>query len=849
MTSGTGGASWSELRALLERALEASEPERARLLGELRDADPERASALEDLLRADAVAGSPLDGDAAGLLDESVLAGPAAAAERVGRRLGAWQLGERIGQGGMGAVYAARRIDGAFEQSAAVKVLRAGFDTPELRARFLLERQLLATFDHPSIVRVLDGGVAADGLLWFALERVAGRPITDWARERGLDVAARLRLFLAVCDAVEAAHRRLIVHRDLKPSNVLVTDEGVPKLLDFGIAKVLEGDDPALTRTDARPMTPQYAAPEQILGEPPTTGVDVYALGVLLYELLTDDLPHQRAASSPAALVRELTRETLTSPSRRVAARGPQGRSLARRLAGDLDAILLKALRPEPEQRYRSVAELADDLNAHLAGRPVAARGGARGYRIRSFARRHRLGVAAASFAAASLLIGAGAALWQAAAALRAEAAAREEAETARRVSEFLVELFKINEPGEARGNTVTARELLDRGAARVEEQLGGQPAVRARLQRAIGRAYGELGLYELQVAAYERALSAQTVAHGDESPQVAAALTDLAQAQIGQGEYRQALERAKRAVALLERVADREGVALADALSQLGIAHWYLGELDAARASLERSLTLRQAIVGSESPDLGGILNNVAILRAQAGDVAGASALYERALGLFERALGPEHPNVARTLNNLAILATESGDPERARGLHARSLAIRRRILASDHPEIAESLNNLGETRRALGDLAGARAAFEESLAIRERALGADHALVGATLLNLGLTQVELGDEVAARALLERSVDVLARALGENHYHLGFPLKTLGKMDRAKGDLARSERELGRALALLESGLPWEDPEVVDARAAYAQVLRDLGRDAEAEAVLRSPTPRAPAR
>ena len=383
----------AERRArLFSELCELGEPERRAALARLAAEDAALAADVERMLAFDRESHGPIEGlrdevaDAAG---RHLLAGDLSELPPP-ERLGAWRLGERLGAGGMGEVWAAERVEGGFTQRAAVKLVRAGMASREVVARFAIERQLLARLDHPAIATLLDGGIAPDGRPWFAMERVDGVAITRFADESGLNLEARLRLLLAVTEAVDFAHRSLVVHRDLKPSNILVTPSGAPKLLDFGLAKLLEpgyagGIDPEVTKTEFRALTPAYAAPEQILGEPITTATDVYSLGVILYELLTGELPHRRRISSATTLVEEVAHETLERPSqrlRRLESGGTAGARRSREIAPDLDTIVLKALARERERRYPSVSAFAADLVAYLDGRPIAARPDTVGYRL-----------------------------------------------------------------------------------------------------------------------------------------------------------------------------------------------------------------------------------------------------------------------------------------------------------------------------------------------------------------------------------------------------------------------------------------------------------------------------------
>ncbi len=742
------------------------------------------------------------------------------ATEEMPAQIGNCRLIRELGRGGMGRVYLAQQENAGFRRPVAVKLLRPEAGGVLFLRRFQAEQQILAGLEHPGIARLYDGGTTPEGVPYLVMEVVEGRTLLEDCTARGLDMRQRLELFAKVCAAVQYAHQHLVVHRDLKPSNILVTPAGEPKLLDFGIAKLLQaetGGEPAeATVTTLRMMTPAYASPEQIRGERVTTATDIYSLGVVLYELLTGVRPYGADSTSGPELEHAVLEQQPAKPSTAARAAGTTSTGALR---GDLDTIVLKALAKEQSRRYATAADLADDLHRHLVGLPVRARPDARSYRLRKFLRRHRVGVGVAALAAAGLIGGATLAVVGFVRASRARAAAAEDAETARQVSEFMVGLFKISDPGEARGNAVTARELLDRGAESIDQELADQPAVRARLLRVMGRAYGELGLFAPEILAFEREIDAQTRLHGADSAEAAAALTLLSKAKREAGAYTEARDLAQRAMTIQEQRLGPRHRDLADTLSQLGVAHWYLGDLAAARQALERALAIKEGELGPDHPDLVGILNNVAILRWQLDDTAGARPLYQRALDILRSQHGDDHPDVARTLNNLAILEQQAGNVKLSRSLHERALAARRRLLAPDHPEIAESLNNRGEAARADGDLQFARQSFLDALVIREKTLGPDHPDVASSLLNLGLTLNEIGEDAEARPMLERSLAIFTAALGADHYNVALPLGGLAELDRRAGDLSAAWRKIQRALELSEKGLGPDHPQTVDLR------------------------------
>jgi eukaryotic-like serine/threonine-protein kinase len=846
------------LAELFDRAADLEGSAREAVLAPLRAAEPEVAARLERLLhrsdreRERAAGRGPLTALDAGLpgARSAADAGPAPS------RLGAYRLVERIGSGGMGEVFRAERDDGQYRQTVAVKRLRAGWASAAHRARFRAERQILARLEHPNIARLLDGGVEGPagegGVPYLVMEHVEGRNITAYCDQRSLDLEARLRLFQSVCRAVEHAHRNLVVHRDLKPSNILVTDDGVVKLLDFGIAKLLAPDDPSeapATSTLAPLLTPEYASPEQVRGEPITTATDVYALGLLLHELLAGRRAQSPDAGSLAALERSVCEQepprasvalAIGEPGEvaaRCRARGGAGveslSRLQRRLRGDLDTIVAVALHKDPARRYRSAEALAEDVERHLAGLPVRARPDTLRYRGGKFLRRHRLGVAAAAVVVLALAAGMLVALLGLTRALRAERRAVREAAVSERVSSFLVELFRVNDPGESRGASVTARELLDRGSERIGEELAEQPEVQARLLGTMAEAYESLGLYEAAHGLAERRLTLERRRAGPRSAEAGRALIDLADVTRLRGDYRGAHALALEALDIFETgpSPDAASADLARTLGQIGIAAGQLGDVETAAESFERALALREEALGADHPALWSPLNNLAIARWLGGDAEAARALYLRALPMAEVELGPEHPTIGHLSNNLALALRQVGDLDQAIEMHRRALALRERILDPDHPDVAESLNNLGLCLRDRGDAAAARDVLERALAIRERALGAEHDHVAATLVNLGAALLELGDRERARSLLERSLGVFERSVGPDHPSTAHALEALARLERESGNDGAARRLARRVLEIRESRLPGGHPDLARARELVTEGERSAGR------------------
>lgn len=471
MQSGT----WEQLGELFLKAVELPAADRANYLDAACEGNGQLRLELEAMLAAHE---SGAGGD--DLLDllPSIRSAPALT---VGSQIGPWRLEALVGRGGMGEVFRAVRADGQYHQEAAIKVVRPERTTAAMVSRFLQERRIMARLEHPGIATLLDGGITPGGQPYLAMQYVKGQPITRWADTHALPVVERLRLFVKVCDAVQFAHANLIVHRDLKPSNILVTDEGQPRLLDFGIAKLLDTGATDSTTGDLLLLTPEHAAPEQFLGNQVTTATDVYALGVLLYELLTGTRPFRDVAAA------DLPRAVCETP--------PRPPSTVRPVAGDLDQIVMKALRKEPDRRYASAGQMGEDVTRFLGGWPVLARPDTAGYRIQRFVSRNRIGVGAAA-AIVITLIGA-TALTARESSRRGDALAAARAEQARanRITEFLMSVFRASNPSETRGRTVTARELLDNAANRVRRDLADDPSARSDMELAIGRAYAFVGM------------------------------------------------------------------------------------------------------------------------------------------------------------------------------------------------------------------------------------------------------------------------------------------------------------------------------------------------------------------
>jgi len=794
---------------LFATALDLEPADRAAFLDGACAEEPALRRELDSLLEAHAHAPSFLASEPAAAL----LAAATLGSTQPGARVGPYRLLGELGRGGMGTVYLAERADGGFDQQVALKLIRGfGFASQWMVDRFLRERQILARLEHPNIARLLDGGIADDGAPWFAMELVRGTPLTTSCDDRRLPIAARLELFEQACRAVQHAHANLVVHRDLKPSNMMVAEDGSLKLLDFGIAKVLsddaEGAGPeALTRGGLQPLTPEYAAPEQLRGEPATTTTDVYSLGVVLYELLTGRRPFPTAASTapdrgprepeaPSAAVsrpmairgaRDGARDR--SADEVASARATTPQRLRRALAGDLAAIALQALQPEAERRYASVEALAEDLRRFRNGQPVRARPASWPYRLGKLVRRHRVATAAITAAVVSLVAGLGASLWQARVAARerdrAEAAAAEAGE----VAEYLVDLFRDADPEQGRGATVTARELLDRGAARLDVKLRDRPLTRARLQQAIASVYHTMRLLDPELELLEAAVAVREKQQGAEHPDLVDPLLALAENHLRAIRYPQARAALDRAVAIAQRHHLENTPEYWRALRLLGNVQLVQGAWPEAETSYRIALASMHEAGSAESPDATAVLNSLGVALSSQGRYDEAIAVHRNALAIRERTLGRGHFTVAQSLLNLAQIDVNRGRPATAAPLVARALAIREATYGRDHPAVAEMLALRAEVARAEGSMAAAEADWREALRIREAVLGARHPETAATGLRLALLLASQGRAEGALALAETALATLRSVEGADPVDILRARAVVAELRLRRGD------------------------------------------------------------
>jgi serine/threonine-protein kinase len=812
---------WDRLDALFNEALGVDEARRAALLDRACAGDSALRAQVEAMLRAHDMEVPVLDRGPevlAGVLDGE----PDPQLDRVGP----YRVLRELGRGGMGVVYLAERDDADFRQLVAVKCLVPGQATPDLADRFRRERRILASLTHPNIAQLYDGGFT-EGELYFVMEYVDGQPLDRYCDEQSLPIGQRLRLFVTVCEAVQYAHQHLIVHRDLKPGNVLVTADGHVKLLDFGIAKLLEEDSAAqvaVTRT-ARVLTPEYSSPEQIRGEAVTAASDVFSLGLILFGLLTGrrafvsepgPLGPMRAVidmepARASAIVETTNRAASASGDASsaiglAAARGTTPDRLRRRLRGDLDTILDRALRKEVSERYASAQALLDDVRCHIDGLPIRARPASRRYLAAKFVHRHRVGVAATAAVALALVAGLTAALWQGRIAARERDLARTEAAKAERVTEFLVNLFGAADPAEARGENPTAREILDRGARRIDAELAGEPAVLATVQRAIGNIYAKLGEYEQARTLIERSLETHRRVLGRDNVEAADDLYALAALPLpaSAGLKRDSLYGI--VIDMYRRHLGPDDPKYAHALRGRGLV-LMVSDTIAADSLIRHAIAIFERNPGHES-DLALALNDFGLLNHTRGNYPEAERLYRRSIELQHSSVGEDHPNVLPPMSNLGWVLQLMGRFDAADSILRQTLALRRRVLGERHSLIAATLHGLGEVAFQRGAYAEAEEHFAQALDIRRERTPANSATIADLIQRMASVSAALGRTQEADDRYAEAIRLLEDAGLDDGLAMARVVNNQAILFENAGDRVRAARSYRRAWQIYRSRL-----------------------------------------
>ncbi|MBD3162805.1 MAG: tetratricopeptide repeat protein [Candidatus Latescibacteria bacterium] len=836
----------TRVEALFTAALRLPAAERSGYVEKSSKGDERLRRLVLELLQADAIAeASSPSRDPDGVMLDPVAAERDKPDPHVGRCIGVWKLVRLLAAGGMGRVYLAERTD-EYDQCVAVKLIRRGMDTDEILRRFRTERRLLANLEHPHIARFLDAGATDDGLPYLVMEYVEGVPIDRYCAANELTLDERMDLFCDVCSAVHHAHRNLVVHRDLKPANVLVTADGEVKLLDFGIAKALSRDADEATVADLRAMTPRYASPEQIRRDPVTTATDVYSLGVILYELLSGRRPYEVESISQQELERRICD---TDPPKPSLAAGPTespvataeggAKVLSRRLAGDLDTIIAKAMHKDPDRRYASAEQLAEDLRRHIAGFPVLARPDALRYRAMKFARRNARGIAAAAVLVLVLFVSTFVSTTLFLRARAAREAAQTQRATAEEITAFLQEMLAGADPFVSSDRDLTMHQVLDAAAERIHAGFVDRPQVAAALHSTVGNAYLHLASYEEARSHLESAVQLRRNA-GEGGPDLVEDLRRLARARRETGQLDSS------AVLLREAQVVAEGGPGADARMSarckrdLAAIHREKGDHEAAERLLEEALIAIGTLEDGDKERLA-VLNEIGLLRVERGEYEESQRALRDALEIARRVDGARSYQTAQLHNNLAWSLGCAGQFEEALPHNRNAVSIYRDVFDESHPLLTSARASLGMTLHRIGDYDEATAILREVLASDRLRYGPDHPRVGTALANLALTLADAGKLEEAAEMQARAREVYRASFGEDHPWIAITLHNEADVRWTAGEAAEAERLCRKALAMRRRVLRDGHPDLAKSLHLLAEVLVGSGtRSGEAEQCLR---------